>query len=59
MRAGVTDELPADEAIREPFSRGRASNRDGIPYLVPEGVLLFKAKWTRDQGRVDFAGVCH
>ena len=46
-----------DEAIREPFSRIVRRTTDGIPYLVPEVTLLFKAKWTRDKDESDFAGV--
>lgn len=30
------------------------SSRDGIPYLRPEGVLLFKAKALRDKDEADF-----
>lgn len=28
---------------------------DGIPYLAPEAVLLFKAKYRRDKDETDFA----
>ena len=43
-----------DETIRLPYSDIIRHNRDGIPYLVPELVLLFKAKHTRPKDRADF-----
>jgi hypothetical protein len=43
-----------DEAIRYPYSDIIHHTRDGIPYLVPELVLLFKAKRTRQKDQADF-----
>lgn len=43
-----------DERIREPRTRMTAE-RDGVPYLVPEGVLLYKAKLLRAKDESDFA----
>jgi hypothetical protein len=34
-----------DETIRLPYDRIIRRTADGIPYLVPEVALLFKAKW--------------
>jgi hypothetical protein len=42
-----------DEAIRRPYPQILAQGADGIPYLVPEVVLLFKAKAARDKDRAD------
>ncbi|MQA81580.1 MAG: hypothetical protein GEV10_24365 [Streptosporangiales bacterium] len=46
-----------DETIRMPYARLVRHTGDGIPYLRPEVVLLFKAKWTRDKDEADFARV--
>ena len=46
-----------DETIRAPFEQIVRRTTDGIPYLVPEVVLLFKAKAQRDKDEADFAGV--
>lgn len=46
-----------DESIRLPYARVVLRTGDGIPYLRPEIVLLFKAKWTRDKDEADFARV--
>ncbi|MCJ8053468.1 amino acid transporter [Shinella curvata] len=45
---------------RDPSVRRRRSEmvrvtEDGIPYLAPEAVLLFKAKYRRDKDEADFA----
>jgi hypothetical protein len=45
-----------DETIREPMPRIVRRTPDGIPYLVPEIVLLFKAKWTREKDETDLRG---
>jgi hypothetical protein len=45
-----------DERIRAPRSR-MLSARDGIPFLNPEGVLLYKAKTMRPKDEQDFAAV--
>jgi hypothetical protein len=42
-----------DERICAPRSR-MVAMRGGIPYLQPEGVLLFKAKGLRDKDEADF-----
>jgi aminoglycoside-2''-adenylyltransferase len=44
-----------DETIRLPYSDIILHNQDGIPYLAPELVLLFKAKNARKKDRADFA----
>lgn len=44
-----------DEQITLPYERVIRRDAAGIPYLVPEIVLLFKAKCPRDQDRADFA----
>lgn len=43
-----------DERIRAPRPRMVGSS-SGVPYLKPEGVLLFKAKGTRAKDEADFA----
>jgi hypothetical protein len=43
-----------DETIRLPYSQIIHHTRDGIPYLEPELVLLFKAKHTRPKDQADF-----
>lgn len=43
-----------DETIRLPYREIVHHTRDGIPYLAPELVLLFKAKYTRPKDRRDF-----
>jgi hypothetical protein len=42
-----------DESIRRPYSDIVSFTADRIPYLNPEVVLLFKAKWARDKDRAD------
>ena len=42
------------ESIRRPYADIIARTTDGIPYLCPEVVLLFKAKATREKDRRDF-----
>ena len=44
-----------DETIRRPRSEMVAVSTDGIPYLRPEGVLLYKAKASRPKDEADFA----
>jgi hypothetical protein len=46
-----------DPRIRLPYSDIVGHDAEGIPYLVPEIVLLFKAKAIRDKDQADFAGV--
>jgi hypothetical protein len=43
-----------DESIRLPFSEVIQHTPDGIPYLAPELVLLFKAKHARPKDKADF-----
>ncbi|MFI2608407.1 nucleotidyltransferase domain-containing protein [Kitasatospora sp. NPDC018619] len=43
-----------DERIRLPYAEIIHRTRDGIPYLVPELVLLFKAKQPRPKDQADF-----
>jgi hypothetical protein len=46
-----------DESIRLPYERITATSTTGVPYLVPQIVLLFKAKGSRDKDQTDFASV--
>ncbi|MFI6347581.1 nucleotidyltransferase domain-containing protein [Streptomyces sp. NPDC050560] len=46
-----------DERLRLPYDAIIERTVDGIPYLIPELVLLFKAKWTRPKDLTDFHGV--
>ncbi|HET9170254.1 MAG TPA: hypothetical protein VFN97_12500 [Actinospica sp.] len=43
-----------DETIRLPYADVILRTADGIPYLAPEIVLLFKAKGLRDKDQADF-----
>ena len=45
-----------DETIRLPYSAIIHHTPDGIPYLAPELVLLFKAKHARAKDQADFDG---
>ena len=44
-----------DESLTLPRDQAVAHTADGIPYLVPEVVLLFKAKAVRAKDELDFA----
>ena len=44
-----------DPSIFRPYEESLALSADGIPYLLPEQVLLFKAKYNRDKDRHDLA----
>ncbi|GCD92800.1 nucleotidyltransferase domain-containing protein [Embleya hyalina] len=46
-----------DESLRLPHDTIVERTADGIPYLVPELVLLFKAKAVRPKDGADFDGV--
>lgn len=46
-----------DETIRMPYTEIILRTPDGIPYLAPELVLLFKAKHVRRKDQADFDGV--
>lgn len=43
-----------DETIRLPYREIISHTGDGIPYLAPELVLLFKAKAARPKDQADF-----
>ena len=43
-----------DPSIRRPYTDVIKTTEDGIPYVVPEVVLLFKAKHTREKDEADF-----
>lgn len=45
-----------DERLRLPYDAIIERTADGIPYLVPELVLLFKAKAIRPKDQADFEG---
>lgn len=46
-----------DVRIRRPYAEIVERDRDGIPYLAPEVVLLFKAKGARDKDSADLHAV--
>lgn len=46
-----------DRTIRLPYEEIICRTPDGIPYLTPELVLLFKAKHVRPKDQADFEGV--
>lgn len=46
-----------DRSIRRPYAEVRELSADGIPYLVLEIVLLFKAKGARPKDEADLARV--
>ena len=46
-----------DESLRLPYDAIIERTADGIPYLAPELVLLFKAKAMRPKDQADFDGV--
>ncbi|MFJ6085294.1 nucleotidyltransferase domain-containing protein [Streptomyces sp. NPDC092369] len=46
-----------DQSLRLPYGAIIERTADGIPYLVPELVLLFKAKAPRPKDETDFHGV--
>ncbi|GAA3491541.1 nucleotidyltransferase domain-containing protein [Streptomyces cremeus] len=46
-----------DARLRLPYEAVVERTEDGIPYLVPELVLLFKAKAVRAKDQADFDGV--
>jgi hypothetical protein len=45
-----------DTRLRRPYAEIIRRSPDGIPYLTPEIVLLFKAKNVRDKDQADFDG---
>lgn len=46
-----------DDAIRLPFRQIMSHSQDGVPYMAPQIVLLFKAKHGQPKDEADFAGV--
>jgi hypothetical protein len=44
-----------DPAIHRPRGEMVHGTGDGIPYLAPEAILLFKAKYQREKDEADFA----
>ncbi|MEU3032521.1 nucleotidyltransferase domain-containing protein [Streptomyces incarnatus] len=46
-----------DERLRLPYDAIIERTTDGIPYLIPELVLLFKAKAARPKDQADFEGI--
>ena len=44
-----------DPSIRQPRDKMVRRTADGIPYLAPHAILLFKAKYRREKDEVDFA----
>ncbi|MEB8338449.1 nucleotidyltransferase domain-containing protein [Streptomyces endophyticus] len=51
---GLTWIYRRDDSLRLPYDAIIARTADGIPYLVPELVLLFKAKAPRPKDQADF-----
>jgi hypothetical protein len=45
-----------DHSIRLPYERVIEMTSDGVPFMAPEIVLLFKAKHARPKDEADFAG---
>jgi hypothetical protein len=43
-----------DETIRRPRTEMTGISANGVPYLKPEGVLLYKAKALRPKDEADF-----
>lgn len=48
-----------DDTIRLPLSQIFQKTKEGIPYLVPEIVLLFKAKYAEEKDQHDFDQTIH
>jgi hypothetical protein len=46
-----------DPAIRRPWREVVRTSADGVPYLSPEVVLLFKAKYRREKDEADLRSV--
>jgi hypothetical protein len=55
--AGDTWICRRNHSIRRPYTDVIRTSTDGVPYLAPEVVLLFKAKHDRDKDHADFLGV--
>lgn len=45
-----------DNSIRRPYSQVLHRTVDGLPYVAPEVVLLFKARLARPKDEIDFEG---
>ena len=54
---GATWTFRRDPAIMLPYADAYARTSDGVPYLVPELALLFKARHVRPQDQHDFDAV--
>ena len=54
---GATWICRRDAGLRLPYEQVIARTTDGIPYLLPELVLLFKARAARPKDQQDFDGV--
>ena len=54
---GVTWICRRDQTLRRPYAEIVRRTGDGLPYLAPEVVLLFKAKADRPKDEQDFASV--
>jgi hypothetical protein len=54
---GATWICRRDETIRRPYAEIIRTTRDGVPYMAPEIVLLFKAKHGQPKDDADFTGV--
>ncbi|HEU4423016.1 MAG TPA: GNAT family N-acetyltransferase [Pilimelia sp.] len=52
---GVTWFFRRDQRIQAPYTEMVATTADGIPYLRPEAVLLFKARHAREKDEADLA----
>jgi hypothetical protein len=53
---GTTWICRRDETIRLPYTQIIRHTADGIPFMIPELVLLFKAKYGRPKDQADFDG---
>ncbi|MFJ4848339.1 MULTISPECIES: nucleotidyltransferase domain-containing protein [unclassified Streptomyces] len=54
---GMTWIFRRDERLRLPYDMLIERTADGVPFLVPELVLLFKARTPRPKDQADFDGV--
>ena len=55
-RIACRAELHRDRSIRLPYAQVIATSPEGIPYLAPQIVLLFKARHHRPKDQADFTG---
>ncbi|MGW2108683.1 hypothetical protein ACWCPL_19185, partial [Streptomyces sp. NPDC001948] len=54
QRAAKPTVTPSTPSVRASYSDAIHHTQDGIPYLAPELVLLFKAKHARRKDQTDF-----